>query len=1019
MFRRTSLLASCACAALLMSSAAAYAQNSPNQSYQNQVPAAAAQAGGPDRSESTQVQEVVVTGSRIAKPNLDQATPVSTLSPQQIEDAGTANLGDIIQQLPEVGTEFGVRGNSNNFGSSAGVSAIDLHNLGVSRTLVLVDGQRHVAGDIGSDAVDVNSIPAALVDHVEVITGGASAIYGSDAVSGVVNILLKKNFEGMDIKAQGGEFDAGFGSKYSASGTFGHNFDGGRANVTFSAFWNHEEGISAHDLPYNHNYGNITNPNDLSGPLDPTFYSSPAAIIGDHIPDNLVVPNSGSEFVTRNGSLFSANTGLPLAIFNSASVALSPPPRSGYNSFAFGQLNTCPTGECYFPETYTQVSSPVDTHGFEITGHYDITPHLHASLDAKGVETIVQNIIQPDFSFGSNAIAPDNAFLTPSAQTVVNNTYAAGDTPVYGAFLNNNRSQNINRQTYRIVAQLGGDFDVKLADVKWDGALNYGKTESRFNQDGIEIVNNFSAALDSVNNPTTGQAACRVNVPSAQPAAYTAPALANPAACVPFNPFGGQQTSAMENYSFGRFGFRDYLDQEDANLNFTADTGRFLKLPGGPVSFAAGGEYRIERTHEVNDQALLNGSTDDLAANSAGSFNVYEGYVEVNLPFIRHMGPLLDEVSVDLAYRAAHYSTVGEADADKIEAVYAPVHWVRFRGTFSEAVRAPDITEAYSPQQQTYFNVTDPCSVENINSNINYAKNCAAGGIPAGFVANTNASIVGQTSGNPNLGAEKSISYTGGIVIQPPFMPRLAITGDYYSILIKDAITDVAAQDIINNCYNNSAGLSSQYCSLFTRNNFGNINFVETTFVNASKLYTKGVELQFDYQIGVESLTQRWKYSSWLDGRLGFNLDLNYVLRLRNFPFQNNPGQYNVYEGAITTAEGDVPNLRGLGNVTYNQGPVHLDYQVRYLGRAARFDRDPTQADFVESTDQPYAGAKFFHNATLRYDLPSKILKGGQVYVGCNDIFGETPPLGLVQGSDTDQGYDFGRYIFGGIRIRR
>ena len=171
------------------------------QTTQAPGPIATSRGGDPDRSQSSQVQEVVVTGSRITKPNLDQPTPISTLSPMQIEDAGTANLGDIIQQLPEVGTEFGVRGNSNNFGSSAGISAIDLHNLGVSRTLVLVDGQRHVAGDIGSDAVDTNSIPAALVDHVEVITGGASAIYGSDAVSGVVNIILKKNFEGMDVQA--------------------------------------------------------------------------------------------------------------------------------------------------------------------------------------------------------------------------------------------------------------------------------------------------------------------------------------------------------------------------------------------------------------------------------------------------------------------------------------------------------------------------------------------------------------------------------------------------------------------------------------------------------------------------------------------------------------------------------------------------------------------------------------------------------------------------------------------------
>ena len=970
--------------------------------------------GNPDRSNPTQVQEVVVTGSRIPRPNLDQPTPVSTLSPVQIEDAGTANLGDIISQLPEVGTDFGVRANSNNFGNQAGISAVDLHNLGVSRTLVLVNGQRHVSGDITSDAVDLNSIPAGLVDHVEVTTGGASAVYGSDAVSGVVNIILKKNFEGMDVNAEGGGFDNGFGQKYNAYGTFGHNFLDGRANITVSGFWNHEAGISAHDLPYDHNYGNITNPNDLSGPVDPTFLSSPSAITGDHIYDNLVVPNVGSEYVTRNGTLLDGNTFAPITLFTANGTPVPVPARTGYNSFAFGQL-PAGNGSVYFPETYTQISSPIDTHGFELNGNYDFTPHLHGSIDIKGVETVVQNVIQPDFSFGTYPIQPDNAFITPAIGAIVNPLFAANDAPYYSAFVNDNRTQGINRQTYRFVGQLGGDFDVKLADVKWDGALNYGQTYSRFNADGIMITDNFASAIDSVIDPSTGKAACRSNVPSAQPAGYVSPGGA--AGCVPFDPFGSQQSAASEAYAFGRFTTRDHLSQEVANLNLSADSGRFFRLPGGPVAVAAGGEYRMERTYETNDEPLIDGSTDDLAANSAGGFNVAEGYVEVSLPVLKNFGPLLQELSIDGAFRGAHYSTVGEADAYKVSAVYAPTSSFKFRGTYSEAVRAPNITEAFSPVSSTYFNITDPCSVENINSNVNYAKNCAAAGIPAGFVANTNASIIGQTSGNPNLNSEKSLSYTGGAVFEPKAIPHFSISVDYYSILIKDAITDVAAQDIINNCYNDAAGLESTYCSLFTRNAAGNINFVQTTYVNAAKLYTNGVELQANYSIGVEGLTQRSRYTQWLNGQLGLSLDTDYVLRLRNFPFQNNPAQYNVYEGAITTAEGDVPQLKALANITYVQGPVHIDWQTRYVGRAARFDRDPTQADFVEFQNQPYAGAKFFHNITLRYDVPGTS-RGVQLFVGCDDIFGDTPPLGLVQGSNNDAGYDLGRYIFGGVRIR-
>ena len=196
-----------------------------------------AQATTPTKAAATgTLDELVVTGSRIPRPNLEQPTPVAVLSTQVIENAGPQNLGDIITQLPAVGFGGTVRANSNNFGNGAGVSSIDLRNLGLSRTLVLVDGQRHVAGDITSNAVDISSIPPALVDRVEVVTGGASAIYGSDAVSGVVNIILKKKFEGLQLDAQYGDYEGGFGAKRSAAVTAGKSFLDDRLNVVVTGF---------------------------------------------------------------------------------------------------------------------------------------------------------------------------------------------------------------------------------------------------------------------------------------------------------------------------------------------------------------------------------------------------------------------------------------------------------------------------------------------------------------------------------------------------------------------------------------------------------------------------------------------------------------------------------------------------------------------------------------------------------------------------------------------------------------
>ena len=977
------------------------------------------------RDQANQVQEVVVTGSRIARPNLDQPTPISTLSPQQIQNTGTANLGDIITRLPSAGFNGTARSNSNNFGNSSGLSQIDLRNLGVSRTLVLVDGQRHVAGDITNNAVDVNSIPTALVDRVEIITGGASAIYGSDAVSGVVNIILKKNFEGMEIQAQGGGYDNGFGADYSTYGTFGKNFLDGKLNVNVTGYWTKEAGIEAKNIPTAHNYGTIVNDADIDpATFDPTYYNSTTPIRRNGIPDRLYVQNVGSEYLSRTGVLLDGSTFLPSLSFNAAGQIIPVPARSGYNSFAFAQLPANCGVSCYFTEDYEQLQSPLETKGFDFRASYDATSHLHFTLDGKYAVSDVTNLVQPSYTFGDYQLQPDNAFITPEIRSALGGLDAA-DYPYISRFLNAGRNQEITRRTFRIVAGVSGDFDAKITQVKWDGALNYGQTDTRIRSQQLQLVNNFAAALDSVIDPATGQPACRINVPSAlgNGTPYTFNGTLNRAvdetattiaqsACVPYNPFGIQNNDAALGYSFGDFTTRDKLSQQVANLNATFDTSRFFNLQGGPLAFAVGGEYRMERTSEVNDALLIANATENLAANSAGGYNVYEGYIEASAPVFKHFAPGLDELSFDAAFRASKYSTVGSTDAYKFSMVYGPFRDIKFRGTYSRAIRAPNITEAFLPASGGFFNVTDPCDASNIGGSTNYAANCKAAGVPADFTSNSNSSIVGTTQGNPNLDPEKSISYTGGIILQPHWVPRLSITLDYFSIKIKNAITNVQAQDIINNCYN-GASLDPQYCSLFTRGTDSNINFVRTTYVNASKLTTDGIDLNADYSIGVSGLTDRFAFTRGIDGRLAFNLNATYLIHLRNFPFQNIPDQVQINEGT-----GTQPKLRALTGLTYQQGGLSVNWQVRYLGRTANFSRDATAVDKAESTDIPFNKQEFLHDLTVRYDLPGSRFRGAQIYAGVNNLTDEQPP-GYLLGTLNDLGYDLGRKIYAGVKIRR
>jgi len=988
--------------------------------------AASAQTASPPAANT--LQEIVVTGSRIPRPNLEQATPVAVVSQTVIQQAGPQNLGDVIAELPAVGPTNTIRANSNNFANSAGVSSVDLRNLGTSRTLVLVDGQRHVNGDLGSNAVDLNSIPTALVDRVEITTGGASAIYGSDAVSGVVNIILKKRFEGFQFDAQGGGYDEGFGQKYSASFTAGRTFLDDRLNVAVTGFWHNEAGVDARNLPKAHNFGTIVNPNDVNGAIDTSFLASPSPIRNDNIPDRLFVPNVGTEFVTENGALISGNLFAPAVSFDSHGNPIPVPVRSGFNSLAFGQFNSCVPGACFFPEEFEQETSPNKGGGVDVRANFDWTPHLHANLDAKFVQNNVGNVIQPSFTFGDFLLSPDNAFITPAIRTAIDTNIPGfetfDDVALIGEFLNGARAQDIRRRTYRLLGGLNGDFDAGFAKINWDGELNYGRSENRITNTGLRILNNFSAAIDSVIDPATGQPACRINVPSAGPNPFGQDATGAAPGCVPFNPFGPAQNSAAAfAYSFGTFGTKDTLSQEVASLNANFDSSRFFNLQGGPIGVAVGAEYRMERTKEVNDPALITGLTENAATpNSSGGYNVKEAYVEVNLPVFKDFRPFIQELSVDAAFRGANYSTVGSVSAYKFSGTYAPVSWLKFRSTYSRAIRAPNITEAFLPVTQTFFNgTTDPCSAENIGANVNFAHNCAAAGIPPGFIASTNAGILGQTSGNPNLLPEKSISYTGGIVFQPPVVPGLAITLDYYSIKIKNAINQVSGQDIINNCFG-GANLDPTFCSLFTRGPDKNINFVQTTFVNSSKLLTTGFELQVNYATDVAPLTSQWSFTQGLDGRLTLDLTADYVQKLRDFPFQNDPANYHVLEGVVNNnlSEG-TPHLRAIADTTYKQGPASVTWQVRYVGRGAIFNTDPSSADRSESTNHPYAPARFYHDVSVRYALDDYFGqwgKGAEVFVGVNNLFGEQDPFFLI-GTGQDLAYDLGRFMYAGVRIRR
>lgn len=949
------------------------------------------------QDEPAELGDVVVTGSRIPRPNLEQPTPVATVSNEAIETSGTQDLGAILAELPALSSSSTVRGNSDSFGDSGGLNFPNLRNLGSARTLTLIDGRRHVGGDAGNAAVDLNSIPAALVERVEVTTGGASAVYGSDAVTGVVNIILKNDFEGAEFEAQYGSSDRGVGQTWSANGTFGKNFYEGRANATVSLFYDHSDQVVARDISALKDIGTILNPDD-TGPNDGIF-------------DRILVPYLGSDLVDENGVIigFDTATGAlrPVTGFDANGNPVAQPPRLGENSAAFFQFNDhCDT--CLFTEDWVVLIPETDRYGTNIRLSYDLTDNVRAYFDGKYVRSEIFDFVQPSFTFGDYVLEPDSAWITPEIQAALD-TLSPTELPLIGRFNGDigARINDITRETIRTVIGLDGTIETGLADFGFDLSYNYGETKNTFAGRGNSIPGNYAAAIDAVRDPVTNEIVCRSQTPGPDQ---------TDEACVPYNPFSTTNSAQAIDYVSHESLRTHTITQEVASAIVNFDTSKFFELPGGPIGFAGGIEYRQETSANINDEFVKSGLSETAPQPDAfGGFHVFEVFGEFNAPILAD-APFAYRLSVNGAYRYADYSTVGGAEAWSVGAIYAPVRDITFRGTFSSAVRAPNITEAFLPATAGFFSITDPCDVDEIDSDPDRAANCAAQGVPVGFQSNTNVSIDGESSGNPNLDAEEAETFTYGVVLQPRWLPGLSFTADYYDIQIDKAISLIAAQDIIDNCYDASGGPDDAFCALFTRGADDNIDFVNTTFVNAAALTTKGWDFELAYTADLDDIASTNPALAGLTGRLSGSLAANYLEELNFFAFANRPDEIDIEAGEI----GD-PEWSFKSRLTWDNGPLALTWETRYEGRVARFDVTPTPGiNPAESVFPNHVPAQFYNDFVVRYRLTNGLWATDNVelFVGVNNAFDKKLPYG-VSGNGASSSYElFGRQYFGGLRVR-
>lgn len=1017
------------------------------------TPAYAQSAGGADEEEAAAPagSPIVVTGSRIARPTLSSPVPLTTVTAEELTQQGDISLGDALNDLPSLRTTFS-QGNSTRFIGTAGLNLLDLRGLGTERTLVLVNGKRHITASPGQYLVDVNTIPVDLLERVDIVTGGNSAIYGSDAVAGVVNFILKRDFEGFAARGQAGISSRGDRASRFISGTYGKNFADGRGNIAIAAEY------AKTDPLYFRDRDSLTGA--FSGRCQFNLVENPAGepFGTDGIFDNGPLCGVRNGAISDGGTLRGLGNGRFLRFGSDGNVFIDEPDQfiGTFTGNVIGGTGSTLRNTGQLAAGLTRVSVNLLTH-FDVSDAFRPfieAKYVHIDAIQEGQPSFWQGSI-PNFFGGGSNLRCDNPFLTDQAFNVMSSQGICNATRDARAFAMSRfnidfggRGELHDRDTYRIVGGIEGTFN---EDWNYELSFNYGRLETKLrslnNLKLFDLNGNpdgFLLALDATRN-AQGQIVCRVNAVT-----VTRPD------CVPINVFGDGAPSAEALAFINTTGRREQkAEQFVALASVAGDLSQLFELPGGPIGFALGGEYREEKASSAFDELTASGGTflNAIQPFTPPKLTVKEAFGEVNIPLLADM-PLAKELSFGAAARVSDYNTAtGTVWAYNVQGIYAPINDIRFRAAYATSVRAPTQSDLFSPLSQNFAFIADPCDAQNIGNNPNRQANCAAAGVPlattpalsaicanspfpvapgAPFVnCNARAFSTGfESGGNPTLVEERGKSLTLGVVIEPSFIPGLNFTVDYYNIKVESLIATLAAQTIINNCYDNPNGINNPFCATVNRDPATGL-FVEPAViaggVNFAAQKTEGID--FDVQ-----------YTKSFDNghRLRFRGIATFLMTLDDFTNPADPELPNRRRSEL----GD-PKWAASANFNYDFGPFDVTWAMRYLGpmtKSAYENQnryigrcpgsgvvgfsggtctpgeltilDPANNDQFE---KPYFKAQTYHNVRVNWDIDDGKYN---FYVGVDNVFDNKPPFGQLGTAGGDPYDTFGRYFYAGFQVR-
>jgi iron complex outermembrane recepter protein len=962
--------------------------------------AASAQAPAQPAQTGQTLERAVVTGTRIVSEGAESASPMQQINSKAIEETGVINIQNALIQNPTVGTPTLTRSNSNFLTSGSGVSTVNLRNLGDDRTLVLVNGRRYVSGVPTVFAVDLNTIPTPFIDRVDILTGGQSALYGSDAVAGVVNIILKRDFSGLAVDAQYGKSFEGDDDQRSASLTFGTT--GQRGFIMGHIGVSKQEAVYSRDRDFV-NTDQIDrslltgNPDDIFSVQRP-FFSSFA-------PQGRVFFGGGDRTFDSAGNLIPFST-------NGADT----------NGDGFGDG---PGATGFDRNKHRTIAVPTDRNLFAALGEYEWSKGHSAYFEGNYARTKTVSDLEP-FPLDSAQLFPGTNGIIPAQFMVngalVNNpmirpdifallTDRDGDGAVDYNFTRRlsevgNRGDEADRHTYRMLAGLKGNI---MGPWNYDTFWSHGVTTESQVGGGQANAVNFRNALAAIPDGAGGVMCLDPN------------AVAE--GCVPINVFGFNSISPeAARYIAAPTSFTSETRQNVVGATVTGEAGQ---LPAGPIGVAAGIEYRKDFSRSTPDALGQTGlNLSNAIPETMGSFDVWDFFLEGRFPIVKDK-PYAKLLAATAAVRYGDYSTVGGAFSYSLGLEWAPTNDLRFRATNSLATRAPNIAELFQgPTQDFPTGLNDPCEGVTAATGGTLGTNClAAPGVASNVAANGSFTlnqadvqgISGFNRGNPNAQEEEGKSWTLGLVWTPRnvnWLRNTAFTLDYWDIKIDDALVSTPRQFILDQCYTGD----TSFCSFITRrptvegsNSAGSLEFIDSAVSNSGGIRAKGIDFTAAYsdQLGPGRFDARFSWTHYLEG---------YVI-----PLPGADRDYFVGEVAADTVNdpGDQPENKWTLSLGYTWGPWGVTLRNTYIGEMALDDQ------FLKGFDLDRGAKKI--DAEIYTDIQGtyQLHKNWSVYAGIDNLFDTQQSKllaslpGGITGVDMAVSHDpIGRRYYIGLRGR-